>query len=720
MIATVPLNPEWEGFNKKAEPEDLPGLLITIGINIFQLSGEKQECICRAAFISLSLSWKQSHKNFMLMKKRFFVLAAVIISNQLRAQLVPQQDTTLLDEAVITANKYPNKTSLTGKVITIITKEDLERSGGKDLSQVLTEQAGIFISGANSNAGKDKSLYLRGARIEHTLITIDGVPVYDPSGIGANFDIRNLSVNNIERIEILKGSQSTLYGSDAIAGVINIITKKNIARPVSGNLSAAYGSNETLRGNAGVNGKSGMFDYDLAYAYHHTKGINEAISNNSAVADKDGFDQHSVQLGFGVKPSDKVYIHPYFRYNQSKGDIDQGAFTDELDYTWSQKSWQAGVRNEITIGKNKLTALYSYNNINRLYTDDSTLSRNGFDTWSQGTYKGNEHFADVYTTVPLSKEVKLTGGADFRSSQSDQVYSSVGFFGPYKTEDTHDSLHQRQAGVYTALNWNHSSGFNAEVGGRVNFHSEYGSHFVFNINPSYLINKKIKVFANLSSAYRTPSLYQLFSEYGNKELKPESAISAEGGLQYYAADNKFTARGTFFSRNVKDIIFFYYNSATFSSQYINQDKQKDHGFELEATYRFAKAIMLKAFYSYVTGEITTKTGTKDTTYNNLLRRPKSSAGINLSASLKKHFLLSTNLQVTGKRKDSYYDNSTFSVVNTTLSAYALWDIYAEYGFCKDRLKVFTDLRNITNAKYTEISGFNTLRFNGYGGIRYTF
>ena len=109
------------------------------------------------------------------MKRNFLFVAAAIFSSQLTAQ----QDTTVnaMDELVISANKYPNKTSMTGKVVTIITKEQLERSGGKDLSQILTEQAGIYIGGANSNAGKDKSLYLRGARVEHTLITIDGVPV---------------------------------------------------------------------------------------------------------------------------------------------------------------------------------------------------------------------------------------------------------------------------------------------------------------------------------------------------------------------------------------------------------------------------------------------------------------------------------------------------------------------------------------------------------------
>src|SRR6185436_12417696 len=365
------------------------------------------------------------------MKKKFLIVAAAFIGSQLSAQLVPtgrEQDTSLLDEVVITANKYPNKTSLTGKVVTIITREQLERSGGKDLSQLLTEQVGVYIGGANSNAGKDKSLYLRGARVDHTLIAIDGVPVYDASGIGNNFDIRNLSVNQIERIEILKGSQSTLYGSDAIAGVINIITRKVAAKSFSGNGLLSYGSNNSLRANAGINGKTGIVDYDLAYSLFDTKGINEAIST-APNPDKDAYQQNSLQAGIGIQAAKNVRIQPYFRYNKIDGDIDQGAFTDELDYTYTQKSYQAGVRNEFSFGKTKLNVLYNFNHIDRLYIDDSVKSRNGFDTYSRGSYSGAEHFLDAYVTVPLGKSSsKFIGGADFRTSTTDQEYSYIGYF----------------------------------------------------------------------------------------------------------------------------------------------------------------------------------------------------------------------------------------------------------------------------------------------------
>ncbi len=651
------------------------------------------------------------------MKKKLFVLAAVMISAQLQAQ----QDTTVLDEAVITANKYLNKTSLTGKLVTIISKEQLERSGGKELSQVLAEQAGISIAGANSNTGKDKSLYLRGARAEHTLITIDGIPVYDPSGVGSNFDIRNLSLSGIERIEILKGGQSTLYGSDAIAGVINIITKKGNTAKNGGTASATYGSYHTWRSAAGVHGTKGKMNYTADYAFHKTDGINEAENkNNLPVTDRDGWTSHAVQFKLGIRPAEKLDVQPFFRYNQIDAAIDQGAFMDELDFTYRQKSWQAGVRSQLKTAKIALTWLYSYNHIDRTYIDDSIKSRNGYDTWSKGTYKGGEHFADAFLVTKLRPALNLSAGVDARASGSDQQYSSIGFFGPYNSAYSRDSLHQFQAGLYAALNWNNPSGFNAEAGGRVNTHSAYGGSAVFNMNPSWLIHKQTKLFVNLSSAYRTPSLYQLYSEYGNKDLEPEAAFSAEAGVQFYSEDQKFTGRAVGFSRNVKDVIFFFYNPVTYQSQYINQDRQKDYGAELEATYRISTSMTLRVFYTFVRGSIHTKSGTKDSTYNNLLRRPESSAGINLAVQVKKNLYFSTNLYVAGKRPDAYFDSNTFSTVQCTLPAYALWDAYAEYGFYNSRLRLFVDLRNITASNYREISGFNTQGFNGSAGFRFAF
>ena len=639
------------------------------------------------------------------MSKKILTLIAISASTFALAQ----QDTAstkLLDDVVVTATKFPIKTSSTGKVITVITQQQLEQNGGKDLAQILNEQAGVFIGGANSNYGKDKSVYLRGASTQHTLITVDGVSLYDPSGIGNNFDIRNISINLIERVEILKGSQSTLYGSDAIAGVINIITKKsgNSSKPITANALASYGSNNTLNANAGININQKNINYYAGYSYQKTDGINEAISNNPN-ADKDGYQQTSLQTGLNLKATKNISINPYLRYTNNKGDLDQGAFVDELDYTYAQKSLQAGVKNELQFGKTKLNILYNYNTINREYVDDSTKSQNGYDKYSKGTYKGIEHFLDVFAIFSLSKKTTLTTGVDYRMSNSNQDFLSIGFFGPYKSSYSSDSLKQNQLAIYTALNFNNNKGFNMELGARFNKHSVYGNNTVFNFNPSLQVNDDVKVFANISSGYKTPSLYQLFSEYGNKNLKPEVSLNTEVGLQHLFDNKNIKTQLVLFARSVQDVHFFYFNSSTFQAQYINQDKQKDYGVEFEASFKLSKNTTLKTYYTAVDGNINTKKSNgKDTSYSNLLRRPKNSLGINLSTKFSKNLSFTTNLNWFGPRSDAYYNSTTFKTDYVTLTGYALLDVYVEYAFNKHNLKAFVNARNITNTTYTEISG----------------
>jgi vitamin B12 transporter len=649
------------------------------------------------------------------MKKKIFIAAAVIISSHAQAQT--SDSTKLLNEVVVTATKFPLKTSATGKVVNVITKEELQKAGGRDITQLITEKTGVYINGFNSNAGKDKNVYVRGANPAFTLITIDGIPVYDANGIGGNFDLRNMAIDNVERIEILKGSQSTLYGSDAIAGVINIITKKGGNKVVGVNGLASYGNNNTFRGNVGVNGTKDKVDYNINYSNTTTKGINEAISNNG---DLDGYKQNSVQANVGIKASNKIYVQPFFRYTQTNGDIDQGAFTDELDYTYKNKSTQAGIKSTVDFKKTKLNVIYSYNAISRVFIDDSVKSQNGYDIYSKGDYKGNEHFFETFAGIDINKTVKLTVGADFRTSNSDQLYISLPAFGP-PSKLSKDSLKQNQIGIYAAANITTQKGFNIEFGNRLNFHSVYGSNYVFNINPSCLINNKVKLFANLSSGYRVPSLYQLYSEYGNKQLKPEASLNTEVGVQYFSKNNNFNARAVYFNRTIKDVMFFYFNSTTFQSQYINQDKQKDNGLELEAAYTGVKNLSLKSFFNFVNGNISTKTGAgKDTTFFNLLRRPKTSFGLNIGYQATKQFYVSTNIAAFGEREDAYFDNSTFTTKYVTLNSYALLNLYAEYKLLKSKITLFVDVRNILDSDYKEVSGYNALGTTFFGGVRFNF
>ncbi|MFN2440848.1 MAG: TonB-dependent receptor plug domain-containing protein, partial [Chitinophagaceae bacterium] len=476
------------------------------------------------------------------------------------------------------------------------------------------------------------------------------------------------------------------------AGVINIITKKSGTKLFSINGTAHYGSYNTWRTHLGINGKSKIFDYNIGYSHFSTDGFSEAKQafNSSALFDRDNYRQNSVQANFGIQANKNIRIQPYLRYNKNKGSLDTDAFTDELDFNYDAKNLQTGVKNIFELGKAQLNVVYQFNKTKRNYLDDSLKSRNGFYIYNQASFDASEHFGEAFLVYPFHS-FKLTAGADIRSSEYDYNALQVSPFSTQKTATSGDSINHNQVGVYAALNYN-SNAFNIEGGGRFNNHSEYGSNLAFNINPSYAIKNRLKVFSNASSGYKTPSLFQLYSEFGNQKLEPETSLNLEGGVEYFTKNGKANVKASYFNRRVKEVITFFFDPVSFEAAYINQDKQKDHGFELEGKISIAEKIQLKAVYSYVDGEITTKQNGKDTTYFNLIRRPKSILNISLGSQVTKGLFVSTQFNVVGKRKDIYFDPVTFQQQDISLKSYVLLNFYAEYGFWKDRLKLFADVR----------------------------
>ena len=250
------------------------------------------------------------------MSKKSFLLGMLALagSSTLTAQTTPDTTAKQLDQLVVTATKSPKKLSETGKIVTIIPREVIDHSAGKDLSQVLNEQTGILVSGANSNPGKDKTIYLRGASDKYTLILLDGIPLNDPSQIGGQYDIRLIPLNSIDRVEILKGSQAVLYGSNAVAGVINIITRKPESDKTTGSGILSYGAYKTLKGAADFGRKGKIFEYDLNYQYLNTDGIAEAKdTTGTGNFPKNGYHMQAFQARTGINVSDNLKISPFFR-----------------------------------------------------------------------------------------------------------------------------------------------------------------------------------------------------------------------------------------------------------------------------------------------------------------------------------------------------------------------------------------------------------------------
>ncbi len=621
------------------------------------------------------------------MNKHLLVALALISCHFASAQ----KDSTFtkqLDQVVVTATKFPTKAAETGKVITVIDQAVLSRSLGKDIAQVLTEQTGLVINGATSNPGKDKSVFLRGAKNDYTVILVNGIPVTDPSGVGGAFDLRLFPIEQIERIEILKGAQSTLYGSDAIAGVINIITRKGTGKAAQLYGNASFGSFNTKKIYAGLNGQAEKVSYNVGFTHHESDGISEALDTTAAKSfDKDGFQQHAFQFGIDAEVIDGLQVKPYFRFSHFKGDFDDGSFADApSNYTASLLSTGAIATYKFNL--HSITAQFAYDEMGRIYNTGFGASE----------FDGRNKLAEIYGQFHLDDHIQLLVGIDHRTQKMVEPDTSIKITSPY-----------------VSFFLKNLYGFNLEAGLRYNDHSHYGNNTTYSINPSFLVNKDLKIFANLASAFKAPTLNALYGPFGaNPDLKPEKSRTWEAGVQVDLFNDLLQTRVVYFQRHTKDIIIY---GPAFT--YLNLDKQDDQGLEIEPTIQINNDLQIKLYYSYVDGELTTQTaGGKDTSFNNLIRRPKHSLGATIGYQVTKNFYVSTNLYSYGKRDDLFFDNSTFTQSAVTLKAYTVWNAFAQYSMLKNRLRFFVDVKNITNAKYEEVYGYSTQKFNVMAGLAF--
>ena len=642
------------------------------------------------------------------MKKHFFVVAAVIISSQLLGQ-----DTTgkVLDEAVITANKFEQKQSQTGKVVTVITREQLEKSTGKTVAQLLNEQVGITINGAYNTTGSVQTVFMRGASSGRTLILLDGIPVSDPSMINNEFDLNLFSINDVERIEICKGAQSTLYGSDAVAGAINIITiKKDINKPFNVKVTSGLGNKNTVRNNIQMYGKAGKLSYTTRFAKLRTNGFSSAYdSTGKKDFDNDGYDGNAINAALQYQVLPSLVIKTFILHSQYKADIDAGGFADEKDYRINNSNLSSGAGLNYKKGIVNITANYQYGELNRKYRNDSLFVRPFGTKFESNKYGGRTQYAELFGNVTATKWLTVLAGVDYRWANMQQQYFSLSSFGPYSSSFKDTSLHQTSfygSLLFNALN----KKLNVEIGGRTNKHSRYGTNSTYTFNPSYTFSKNWRVFGSIASGFKAPSIFQVYDVFsGNQDLKPEKSTNYEIGIQQ--THSIISSRVVYFHRDIKNGID--YNNATF--KYFNFVKQIVNGLELELSLRPTEKLNISANYTLITGDEQTQSrkSFKDTSYNHLLRRPKHNINLNIGYQFSKSLFAS----VSAKSVSSRYDVGGYKKDDILLDDYFIINAYAEYKW-KSNVKFFVDAQNVTKKKFFDIRGYNAIPVMINGGITF--
>lgn len=610
-----------------------------------------------------------------------------------------------LNEVVVSDSKFALSKEKSGKVVVKITAEDLKKKQGQSLATVLSTVAGVEINGNQSRNGKDLGYYIRGGRNHQTLILIDGIPVTDASGPTLAFDMRLLPVDQVESIEILKGASSTLYGTGAAAGVINITLKKSPKKAFQGNAYMNVGSQETVDSNNNyepnefnqgfsIGGSVEKFNYSASLNSTFSDGISEAKPVNSAsIFENDAFSRVNSVVKIGFTPTKKLSFDIFANYDRMKNEFDTGSFADDLTNFSTSEQYRVG-----------FTPKYKYNKGEFVINSGANLiNRDFFSYGTPAEYKSRSVNSDLYNKYEISTQFFVVTGAQFQFhdmsnwSPSSSIVKELAKF--------------NMIDPYATVVYNSDLGFNLNAGARYNMHSKYGENLVFNVNPSFnFLDSKFKLLASYSTAFVTPSLYQLYSPYGRLDLTPEKDATIEAGFDANVLDKKLNINAVFFHREEKNAIGF--DMTTY--KYFNvEGKNKVNGFETMVSYEVNDKVKLNANYTFTELEKQSR-----------ILNPKHKANASVDFTATSRLGISVAYQFVSDRLTQYtiYDPITWTptVINEILKDYQLVNTNLRYALIKDKFNAFLAVDNVLNKDFVEARGYSTRGRNFKIGFNFLF
>lgn len=619
-----------------------------------------------------------------------------------------------LKEVVISDTKFAQSKEKSGKVIEVITAQDLDKKLGQSLATVLSQVAGVEINGNQSANGKNLGYYIRGGKNRQVLIVIDGIPITDASGISLEYDLRLLPIEQVEKIEIMKGASSTLYGTGAATGLINITLKKSVKNDIQGNAYVNIGSNNTADNhhyngqdfNQGlsVNGTLKKVNYFAGFNSTETKGMSQ-IAEPTATDhyETDSFSRQNALAKLGFRATDKLTFDFFGNYDKIKNDYDFAFDNTGLNDTdaniTSSEQIRFGFSPKYKYSKGEFILNSGFTKITRDYTELKTFSN----TMDYSIYDSRNIVLDGFNKYNFSKQLFMVLGANyqFNDMKNQTPFSTI------INENTKFNI----IDGYTTLVYNSDFGLNVNAGARLNNHSAYGNNFVYNFNPSYNFKTlfPLKVLASYSTAYITPSLYQLYSEYGNANLTPEKNATIEAGFETELVNKKVKLNAVAFFRNQTNAIDFYYDPVTFDAFYINVNGEtKAKGVETAVNIAVTSKLQLNGNYTFTQ---------VDKALDRLIPKHKVNAALDFQPTTRT--LLNISYQYFDARNDAFFDGATFGVVTTKLGSYQLVNALIKYELIKTRLTVFGAATNILNEEYIENVGYATRGRNFRIGLNIT-
>ena len=588
----------------------------------------------------------------------------------------------MLDEVVVSDTRTKKSIKKTGRNVIIINQKEIELKKEYSIAQILNQYAGIYISGAQLHPGQNLTYSIRGGNNRQVQIRIDDVVVFDPSLIESEFDLRMLSLINIESIEIIKGASSSLYGSGASTAVINIKTMDKKDDKLSLNFNSQWGTQNIQ--NEKIN-SLGEFDQQSFYIGSKLKNVNLTSSFSKVRSDgissvigneEDKFLKENFNLKLKSDYNSNYSWKAFFSNDFVSSGYDSTFPTySDADNLFSSRNQSFGFNPELKIKKSNFKSNFHWLTTERIFSSDFPIS-----------YDSEVFSSELTWEFYPSENIFFLSGLLFQNIKSS-----------FEDDFSNEGYSNENLDIFLSINSKLLKNIDLHLSARNSNNSEFGSFKTYTINPFYLKtfndNSYLKIYLNHGTSFIAPSQYKLFSSlYGNIELSPERNQTSEIGLEFKSMTSRVSA--IIFQRNEENVVeFFLYPD--FSGRYVNNsNKLKTNGVELEATY-FFNNLKINSNYTFI-----------NKISQEILRLPNKKANVNLEYSFKK-ITLTTNYNHIGTRDDRNLE--TFEI--NELPSYGLLDFGILIpNFVKDS-SLSLLITNILDKEYFEYFGYSTLGRN---------
>lgn len=618
------------------------------------------------------------------------------------------------DPVIVTATRVATSIEHIGSSVTVITAEEIARKQWRTIAEALASVPGLRVA-QSGGPGTQTSVFTRGTNSNHTLVLIDGVKATDPSSPSGAYDFGHMLLDDVERIEIVRGPQSTLYGSDAIGGVVNVITRRGRDKFQSyGRIEG--GSFRTLSEAAGLNGSWDRVRYALNLAHTESEGqdITPARLRAGAPAEKDGYRNTTVSANLGFSPSSNTTMNLVSRYTEARSQLDVGNGEDpDSESTARQSTVRAEARGTFFDGAWRPLLAVS-NILHRRQNVNERQSSLGDEDHTR--FDGEREKVEIQNDFHLGKTNILTLGAETgketMKSSGTSVYGSA--FGDFIiTQNTNTSARSRSLYVLDQFGLGEHLHANASV--RMDDHDTFDPVTTYRVAPIYVIPETAtKLKASYGTGFKAPSLFERFGSSptnygtafnGNPNLRPEESTGWEMGVEQAAWGGRLDTGVTYFSNRIENLIQTVY-LPSFDSTTVNVSRAEIRGGEFFGAVRPTTELQFRLDYTY--------THTQDAAGLELLRRPRHSAKLDIEYRFAEQSRFTVEALYVGERQDV----DRISGLRVTASDYTLVNLAATADLSR-RLIVFGRINNILDRYHEPVSGFQGLGRGIFVGIRAT-